>query len=204
MIPARVGGTVLKIKDPDFGSLTYDDEIEAWTGRLRTDAFADCALKWNLSASGKLRDWSSDAEDKDAAGAGGVAISVADGGNGRGPGPAQRAALAAFRAKEAGVRAAVFAEVARVARDYLKPGQLPAGAAVLTSQRDLAKRLCTVEGVTEWLDRPRVDFHRTGKKGVAYTSFNFAAGFDDEHGIAVLMLADQVRKVGGESEFYDQ
>jgi hypothetical protein len=53
------------------------------------------------------------------------------------------------------------------------------------------------------LDRPRIDFHATGEGGVGYTSFNFNAGFDNEHGVGVLMLKNQVREVGGSSAFYD-
>jgi hypothetical protein len=193
----------MKIKDSDFGALKFDEDLEAWTGHLKTPAFAGCKRKWRLSPLGNLREWPAD--DDDDVDDKKLEIVVADGDDGEGPGPMQRAALAAFRANEAAVRAAVLAEIARVAREnYVTTKQLPPTATSLTSQRELADRLCTPAGVTEWLDPPSIQFHATGKKGVAYTSFNFGAGFDDEHGIAVLMLADRVQEVGGSGEFYDR
>lgn len=192
----------MKIDDPDFGPLEFDEAIGAWTGRLRTAEFAHCAIKWHLAPAGSLREWT---DDDDGAGSPDVVeIAVADGGDGTGPGAEQRAALAAFRADERRICAAVLAEVARVAREhYVTTDHFPSDAPPLTSQRDLAARLCSPDGVGDWLDRPRIDFHHTGEDGVSYTSFNSNAGFDIEHGIAVLMLRDQVREVGGCSEFYN-
>ncbi len=194
----------MQVDDPDFGPLTYDEDVAAWTGRLETSGFARCAIRWHLTPAGDVREWPSDEAGGDSSG-GGVEISVADGGDGTGPGAEQRAALAAFRAGEAKVCAAVLGEVARAAREcYVTADQLPPGAPALTSQQDLVERLCTADGVGDWLGPPRVDFHLTGEAGVGYTSFNFNAGFDAEHGVAVLMLNDQVRELGGSSEFYDR
>jgi hypothetical protein len=50
----------------------------------------------------------------------------------------------------------------------------------------------------------RIQFHLNGKSDVSFTSFKFRAGFDDEHGIAVLMLNDKVQEIGGSDEFYDR
>lgn len=194
----------MNIDDPDFGGLAYDDDLGAWTGRLDTSCFARCAIKWHLTPAGNVREWASDESEGDGSG-GGVEINVADGGDGTGPGAEQRAALAAFRAGKARVCAAVLGGIARAARErYVTADQLPAGAPALTSQRDLVTRLCTADGVREWLDPPRIDFHLAGGDGIGYTSFNFNAGFDDEHGVAVLMLNDQVCEVGGSSDFYDR
>ena len=196
----------MKIDDPDFGPLDYDGDIGAWTGRLQTTCFARCAIKWNLSRAASVREWAGDEADDggDEGSPDSVEIAVTDGGDGTGPGSEQRAALAAFRADEQRICTAVLAEVARVARDhYVTANHFAADAPALTSQRTLVERLCSPDGVGEWLDPPRIDFHVTGEDGVSYTSFNFNAGFDVEHGIAVLMFRDQVRKVGGSSEFYD-
>ena len=193
----------MKINDPDFGPLDYDDDLEAWTGRLQTSCFAHCGMKWDLSPAGSLGQRHSDEGDPQGSPKS-VEIVVADAGKRKGPGPQQRAALAAFRGDEQRICATVLAEVARVARDrYVTADQLPADAPALTSQRKTAERLCSPEGVSEWLDRPRIDFHATGEGGVSYTSFNFNAGFDIEHGVGILMLKNQVREVGGSSEFYD-
>jgi hypothetical protein len=199
-----MGGDDVKINDADFGPLAYDDDLEAWTGRLRTPGFARCAIRWRLGPGGDLREWPADDED-DAGSPQRLEIAVADGGKGTGPGPTQRAALAAFRTREAQVCAAVLAEVARLAREcYVIDRQLPAEAGALTSQRDLGRPPVHPRRRARVARPPRLDFHASGEGGVAYTSFNFNAGFDPEHGVAVLMLGDAVREVGGSSEFYDR
>lgn len=198
---AAEGTSMKKIDDPDFGALTYDEDLASWTGRLQTAAFGDCAIKWNLSLEGEL---SEPTEEHDSGPADGLVVNISDA-SGTGPGSHQRAALSAFRAGETKIVAAVLEEVARVAREnYVTADQMDDDAPALTSQRDLADRLCTADGVRDWLSRPRIDFHATGEGGVSFTSFNFGAGFDEEHGIAVLMLRDGVREVGGASEFYDR
>jgi hypothetical protein len=54
----------VKINDADFGPLDYDDDLEAWTGRLETSCFADCAIKWDLSPAGSLAQRESEGADQ--------------------------------------------------------------------------------------------------------------------------------------------
>jgi len=182
--------------------LKFDEEMENWTGRIRLPTLEMCRMNWWLTSRGELRDWSADAEaPKD-----GLSISVTDAkGDRSGPGPLQRAALTSLRANESAVTSKVLAEIARFASEtYLDPEQIPKGCPVLTSQKSLADRLCTPAGVIEWLSAPGVDFHRTGAGGVAYVSFNFGAGFDDDHGVAVLMHKDKFVELGGSGDLYDR
>lgn len=190
----------MQIQDPDFGELTYDEDLGAWVGTIELHSFGACALKYDLSWGGEIRQKVRDDDPRLLR----TELNVSDDDR-AGPTPIQRAALRLLLGREKQVASAVLRECARVVREgYLAEAQLGPGKPALTTQKDLADRLGSEAGVVDWLSQPRVEFHHTGEDGTAYVSFNFAAGVDEEHGLAVLMLGDRVVEVGGAAEFYDR
>ena len=191
----------MRFEDAEFGPLTFDSDIDAWVGTIPLTSFDHCRILWNLSPRGEIRRWDDDPESRPA---GGLELAVSGDADGGGPSAIQRAAFRLLRAREKDIAAVVLRECAKVAREsYVIADQLGPDAPALTTQRELAERLCSEAGVGDWLDRPRVDIHRGGEDELALVSFNFGAGFDAEHGIAVLTHGDRVVEVGGSSEFYD-
>jgi hypothetical protein len=194
------------LSHPFFGSLVRDGDFPWWKGSLVYPSLAECWIRFMVDWEGHIRQADPNLPPHPTAPPERVSLMVCDEA-GMGPTLEQETAYHDLLQHPDEVAALLFQAMTPIAKAALDEARIEAEEVGTTGEFDAVIRdfgLDTPDGVRLQVELLEIGFLEQHRDGRAYLSFDFNCGWDEEHGVSILVHAGNVLAVSGCADFYNR
>lgn len=191
---------------PVFGKLVRDGDFPWWKGRLQYPSLAACRIRFILGWEGEVYPADPMRNRKAQPLSESVSLMVCDKAA-TGPTPTQEATYHYLVQHQQAIATAVFTALLPYAIEAIGVARHEAEEVGSIEEFDAAiqdNSLDSLEGLRQQIELIEIGFIEEHKDGLAYLSFDFNCGWEEEHGVSVVVHAGTVLVVGGCADFYNR